>query len=89
MLAMRNGNPCLVHHTGGLIDTVEPMKTGFAFDGKTYDEKISNMLSSFDEVIAIYQNDKPKWKKIQSNAKKVRFTWQKFVDEYYKLLYLL
>ena len=89
MLAMRNGNPCLVHHTGGLIDTVEHMKTGFAFRGKTYDEKISNMLASFDEVIEIYENDKPKWKKIQSNAKKVRFTWKKFVDEYYKVLYLL
>jgi starch synthase len=89
MLAMRNGNPCLVHHTGGLIDTVKPMKTGFAFSGKTYDEKITNMLSSFDEIIDIYQNDKPTWKKIQANAKKVRFTWEKFVDEYYQVLYLL
>jgi len=79
----------LVHHTGGLIDTVEPMKTGFAFDGETYDEKISNMLKSFDEVISIYKNDKPTWKKIQSNAKKARFTWKESVDQYYKVMYLL
>lgn len=89
MLAMRNGNPCLVHHTGGLKDTVEHMKTGFSFDGKTYDEKIANMLSSFNVAIDVYVNDKPRWKKIQSNAKKMRFTWEKSVDQYYKELYLL
>ncbi|QLG46114.1 glycogen synthase [Costertonia aggregata] len=89
MLAMRNGNPCLVHHTGGLKDTVEPMKTGFAFDGKTYDIKIKNMIKSFDEALKVWENDKPKWKRIQNNAKKMRFTWDKSVDEYYRSLYLL
>lgn len=87
MLAMRNGHPCLVHHTGGLKDTVAHMKTGFSFDGDTYDEKIKNMVDSFDLILDIYNNDKPTWKKIQANAKKVRFTWKKSVDEYYKSLY--
>ena len=89
MLAMRNGNPCLVHHTGGLKDTVEHMKTGFSFDGNTYDEKIENMLKVFDEALDVFANDKPTWKKIQASAKKMRFTWQKSVDQYYKLLYKL
>ncbi len=89
MLAMRNGNPCLVHHTGGLIDTVTPMETGFAFDGETYDEKIKNMLVAFDVALDIFENDKPKWKKIKSNAKKMRFTWEKSLNEYYSKLYLL
>ena len=70
MLAMRNGNPCLVHNTGGLKDTVEHMKTGFSFDGKTYDEKITSMLASFNMAVDVFLNDKPLWKKIQSNAKK-------------------
>ncbi len=87
MLSMRNGNPCLVHHTGGLIDTVKHMETGFGFDGDTYDQKIKNMLSTFDIALDIFVNDKPTWKKIQNNAKKARFTWQKSVDEYYKVLY--
>ncbi len=87
MLAMRNGHPCLVHHTGGLKDTVEHMKTGFSFDGETYEEKIRNMIDSFDVILDIYNNDKPRWKKIQANAKKMRFTWKKSVDEYYKSLY--
>ncbi|MEO1012943.1 MAG: glycogen/starch synthase [Bacteroidota bacterium] len=89
MLAMRNGNPCLVHSTGGLKDTVEHLRTGFGFDGDTYDEKIKNMILSFDEALDIFQNDQPQWKRIQAAAKKMRFTWEKSVDEYYRLLYLL
>ncbi len=89
MLAMRNGNPCLVHHTGGLIDTVEHMKTGFTFDGDTYDEKIRNMLKSFDLALDVFKNDPKKWERIRSAAKKMRFTWEKSVTNYYKQLYLL
>ena len=73
MLAMRNGQPCLVHNTGGLKDTVSHLKTGFKFDGDTYDEKIRHMVTSFDEILELFLNDKTAWKKIQSNAKKVRF----------------
>jgi len=87
MLAMRNGNPCLVHHTGGLKDTVVHMETGFSFDGDTYDEKISNMLLCFDEALDVYQNKPEQWKSIQENARKMRFTWKKSVDEYYEKLY--
>ena len=89
MLAMRNGHPCLVHHTGGLKDTVEHLVTGFAFDGKTTDEKIENMVNSFDVVIDMFTNNKPAWNKIKANAKKQRFTWEKSVDDYYKLLYAI
>ena len=89
MLAMRNGNPCLVNHTGGLKDTVVHMETGFSFGGKTYDEKIENMLNSFNLAIDIYTNDKPQWKRIKSNAKKVRFTWEKSITQYYAKLYLV
>ena len=89
MLAMRNGHPCLVHHTGGLKDTVSHMKTGFSFDGDTYDEKIENMVDSFDLILDLYMNDKPTWNKIKANAKRKRFTWKKSVDAYYKHLYQL
>ena len=87
MLAMRNGNPCLVHNTGGLKDTVEHLKTGFCFDGDSYDEKIANMVSTFQTVVDIYQHDKNLWKKIQNGAKRKRFTWEKSVNSYYKFLY--
>ncbi len=84
---MRNGQPCLVHHTGGLKDTVRHVHTGFIFDGKTYEEKVQNMVASFEEALDIYQNEKETWKKIRKNARKMRFTWKKSVEEYYKLLY--
>ncbi|HUH47791.1 MAG TPA: glycosyltransferase, partial [Arenibacter sp.] len=87
MLAMRNGNPCLVHNTGGLKDTVEHMVTGFCFDGKTYDEKIANMLEVLDQALDVYMNDRPKWDEISTNASKMRFTWEKSVDDYYRYLY--
>ncbi|HZJ37106.1 MAG TPA: glycosyltransferase, partial [Gillisia sp.] len=87
MLAMRNGTPCLVHKTGGLKDTVEDRVTGFTFNGETYDEKIKNMVSAFDNVLEIFINDKSVWNKIELNAKKMRFTWKKSVDEYYRYLY--
>lgn len=89
MLAMRNGNPCLVHRTGGLKDTVEHMKTGFSFDGATYDEKIKNMVRGFEECLDIYRNDKPTWNRIRANAKKMRFTWEKSLDAYYRDLYAI
>lgn len=89
MLAMRNGNPCLVHHTGGLKDTVKHLETGFAFDGATTEEKIANMVKSFEIVLDIFENDQALWKKIKANAKKQRFTWEKSLNDYYKLLYAI
>ncbi|MEH6407472.1 MAG: glycogen/starch synthase [Leeuwenhoekiella sp.] len=87
MLAMRNGNPCFVHNTGGLKDTVEHMVTGFSFGGNTYDEIITSMTTEFDNVIKLFEKDKSTWKKIQKNASLKRFTWEASVDEYYKYLY--
>ena len=89
MLAMRNGQPCFVHYTGGLKDTVKHNETGFVFKGETYAETIDNMVSEFQEILHLFFNHPPRWKHIQQNAKKERFTWKKSVDEYYELLYKL
>ncbi|KAG1657662.1 Citrate synthase 1 [Nymphon striatum] len=56
MLAMRNGNPCLVHHTGGLKDTVKHMKTGFSFGGKTYNAQIKDMIADLTTIDPGYKN---------------------------------
>lgn len=89
MLAMRNGHPCLVHNTGGLTDTVKHLKNGFVFEGTSYEKKVKNMVDTFKEVLHLYFEDKNKWKLIESNAKKERFTWKKSVEDYYKSLYRL
>ncbi len=89
MLAMRNGQPCLVHHTGGLKDTVKHMHTGFSFDGNTMEEKTASFIEVFSDAVDLFFQDKKAWNKICANAKKQRFTWEKSVDEYYQKLYLL
>ena len=69
MLAMRNGHPCLVHHTGGLIDTVDHLETGFCFSGKTLNQKLKNMLKELDNAIEIFTNEPAVWKQFQSVQK--------------------
>lgn len=87
MLAMRNGQPCLVHNTGGLKDTIINEETGFIFKGATYDEKVKNMVVAFKKALEIYLYEKSTWKQISRNAQKMRFTWKKSVNAYYDYLY--
>ncbi|MFV8224917.1 glycogen synthase [Christiangramia aquimixticola] len=89
MLAMRNAQPCLVHNTGGLKDTVEHGVTGFSFDGNTVKEKTEDFVTKFSEAVDLFFNDKKKWKEICENARNTRFTWEKSVGQYYKDLYKL
>ncbi|MCP9201513.1 glycogen/starch synthase [Gramella sp. GC03-9] len=89
MLAMRNGQPCLVHHTGGLKDTVSHGKTGFSFSGETIEEKEADFIKVFSETVDLFFHDRKAWKKICAAAKRQRFTWEKSVDEYYERLYQL
>ena len=41
MLAMRDGQPCLVHSVGGLKDTVTDGVDGIAFEGSTVPDQIA------------------------------------------------
>ena len=87
MLAMRNGVLCLVHHTGGLIDTVRDGVDGFAFYGSHIEETVSNMVKAFDHCIEVYQNDRKRWGVMRRKAKAVRFSWEDSVKRYYDKLY--
>jgi len=87
MLAMRNGNPCLAHATGGLNDTISHLKTGFLFGGETYAEKIRQLQAVFDQALALFREEPQTWEKIRKMAGKQRFTWRKSVDDYYRDLY--
>ncbi|MCM5661697.1 glycogen synthase [Galbibacter mesophilus] len=89
MLAMRNGQPCLVHATGGLIDTVDHLKSGFSFSGGTMFEKHANFVSVFEDALNLFFDEKEIWKHISKTAKGKRFSWERSVKEYYSQLYLL
>ncbi len=87
MLAMRNGVLCLVHHTGGLIDTVQEGVDGFAFKGENIDETINQMVIEFNNCLEVFFKDKPRWNKMKRKAKAARFSWEDSVKEYYNKLY--
>src|SRR5690606_28188002 len=53
MLAMRAGQPCLVHAVGGLRDTVRDGVTGFAFAGQTIGEQLDACGRRFADALTL------------------------------------
>lgn len=87
MLAMRCGNPCLVHNTGGLKDTVGHGINGFTFDGKTSYQKSINLVKTLQDALNLFYNHREEWEEIRENAKSSRFSWDSSVNDYYRYLY--
>lgn len=87
MLAMRNGQPCLVHNTGGLKDTVADESTGFVFEGEDIEATKKDFLAVFSKILELFFEDKTKWNSIARTAKRKRFTWQNSIKLYYSQLY--
>jgi len=85
MLAMREGQPCLVHGVGGLNDTVEHDKSGFVFNGADLIDQSKNLIQTFEETLKIHSTDR--WKKIKRSAKARRFSWQGVAKAMKKRLY--
>lgn len=87
MLAMRDGQPCLVHATGGLKDTVRAGVTGFTFSGENPRDQVGGMLRSFGDALTLKETRPREWAKIRAAAKAERFPWSKSAREYMEKLY--
>lgn len=87
MLAMRVGQPCVVHAVGGLKDTVEDAVTGFVFDGDTPAQQAENFVNCVHSALLVKQKKPSQWKKICANAAKQRFSWKVAALNYQKKLY--
>ena len=87
MLAMREGQPCLVHGVGGLKDTVVHDKSGFVFGGDNLTEQAENLLTTLDYALHTYQSSKDAT--IKRSAKARRFSWQRVAKDMIKKLYKL
>jgi len=87
MLAMRAGQPCLVHKVGGLSDTIKHNNDGFSFSGKTLKSQAENMISCFETALNTKQKQPAKWKKISKSAANARFLWSDVAKDYVRLLY--
>ena len=86
MLAMRHGQPCLVHSVGGLRDTVIDDHNGFTFAGSGIDEQARNFIARFDDAL-ITSGSKEEWHRLRRNARAERFTWAEAASRYAEQLY--
>ena len=86
MLAMRAGTPCVVHHVGGLRDTVQHGVNGFAFTGNTAEEQAQHMLDVTRQACATVIRP-AQWQSICRAAQASRFSWdvavRRYIDELY------
>ncbi|MFT5393888.1 MAG: starch synthase [Gammaproteobacteria bacterium] len=87
MLAMRSGQPCLVHAVGGLRDTVRHGVDGFWFEGGTAQEQAVNLLTSLDQALTLRSTEPRRWQDIQTAAATARFEWADAARHYATRLY--
>ena len=87
MIAMRAGQPCVVHAVGGLKDTVKDGITGFVFDGKTPAEQAEDFIDAVNRAISTKLSDAVRWQQIRDNAKNERFSWDIAARAYRQRLY--
>jgi starch synthase len=81
MIAMRYGTLPLVRKTGGLADSVRNNITGFVFNLYTRKALVQRM----QEVIHLYNTDKPQWNRMIQRVMKVDFSWKKEAKLYLNL----
>jgi starch synthase len=87
MLAMRAGQPCLVHGVGGLRDTVVHGETGFVFDGQTSRAQADHFVTATREALAWRGDDPAGWKTMCEHAMEQRFSWQLCAERTVRELY--
>ncbi len=87
MLAMRAGQPCLVHSVGGLKDTVQPGINGFGFDGQSLVEQADGLVASLGEALGVRANNPRRWSTLCKAASRARFLWRDNAESCISLLY--
>jgi starch synthase len=87
MLAMREGQPCVVHAVGGLKDTVIDGVNGFQFSGANLSGMADAFVNATEKALRQRSTAPESWKKIASEAARARFTWQESARKYVDLLY--
>lgn len=87
MLAMRAGQPCLVHQVGGLRDTVQHEVDGFGFDGTNLTEQAEHLVAALDRALTLRRTDPSRWQAIKHAATDARFLWNDSVEQYLEHLY--
>lgn len=87
MLAMRAGQPCLVHKVGGLADTVEHNVTGYCFSGDNIEEQVNSLINTFEFALNDFTSNPSKYKEMRQLASAQRFEWHRIAKMYVSHLY--
>ena len=87
MIAMRHGQPCLVHGVGGLLDTVQDEFNGFVFKGDSLQAQVDGLVQTVSKAVALKMNRPAEWGKICVNAADARFNWRDSAALYIEKLY--
>ena len=87
MLAMRAGQPCLVHLVGGLKDTVRPGINGFGFDGRSLRQQSDSMVEVLCDALTLRTQHPRRWAAMRKAAARERFLWRDSAAACMKLLY--
>ena len=87
LLAMRAGQPCVVHGVGGLRDTVYHGRTGFVFEGANPREQADNFVASVARALDLRATDPLRWEAMVASARRVRFDWRASARQYVETLY--
>ena len=86
MIASRYGTVPIVRETGGLSDTIKPLRddtgTGNGFTFANYNAH--DMMYTIRRAISVYKN-KRRWKKLIQQTMSVDFSWERSAAEYLKL----
>ncbi len=85
LLAMRAGQPCIVHAVGGLQDTVAEGKTGWTFAGDGQEQQARQLIRTFQRAYAEAQLNTSQYRHMRAAATAVRFTWEEAAREYEEL----
>ena len=87
MLAMRCGQPCLVHEVGGLKDTVQDGRNGFGFKGESLRSQVDNLVRTASKAVALKIDRPAQWRKICEKAAAARYRWRDSAAQYMEKLY--
>ncbi len=87
MLAMRAGQPCVVHGVGGLRDTVEHDVTGFVFNGATLGEQADDFVATTRAALEKRADDPAGWDALCDRAGAKRFSWALAAERTIRELY--
>ncbi len=87
LLAMRAGQPCVVHGVGGLRDTVENGVTGFVFAGATPQVQACEFVQAFNAALTMRETQPQRWRSIGQAAAAARFSWGAAAQAYIRDMY--